>query len=207
MSASDDESELDGEEAMFQCNLTDADQDDNEEVPEAKKGKRNSEEEEEAEEEEEEGDPTRTDANALVPIGGPVDGGDEEDPQSLVGRRIMKYFPNPGAWFGGEVIAVHPPDPPDQRGTLYTVTFEDDDLADLTLAELLAILRPLDVHPRQLLGSTDWGLFKKQCATIGSALNDGSFSGAARPFLAKVFRFQRPETMTAKKMKQRLKAW
>ena len=116
MSASDDESELEGEEAMRQCNLTDADQDDNGEVPEAGKGDRNSEEkeeDEEEEEEEEEGDPTRTDANALVPIGGPVDGGDEEDPQSLVDRRIMKYFSNPGALFGGEVIAVHPPDPPD----------------------------------------------------------------------------------------------
>ena len=48
--------------------------------------------------------------------------------------------------------------------------------------------------------SGGWGLFKKQYATIGSALNDGSFSGTARPFLAKVFRFQRPETMTAKNM-------
>ena len=35
MSSSDDESELDGEEAMCQSNLTDAGQDDNEDVPEA----------------------------------------------------------------------------------------------------------------------------------------------------------------------------
>ena len=111
-------------------------------------------EEEDPSPEEEEG-PTRTDANALVPIGDPVDGGDEDDPQSLVGRRTMKYFPNPGAWFGGEVTAVHLPDPPNQREILYTVTFEDGDSADFTLAELQAILRPPDAHPRQLLGSTD----------------------------------------------------
>ena len=67
---------------MPQCNLTDADQDDNEEVPEVEKGGRNSEEKEEEEEEEEEDDPTRTDANALVPIGSPIDGGDKEDPQT-----------------------------------------------------------------------------------------------------------------------------
>ena len=41
---------------MRQCNLTDADQDDNGEVPEAGKGDRNSEEKEEDEEEEEEED-------------------------------------------------------------------------------------------------------------------------------------------------------
>ena len=45
MSASDDESELDGEEAMCQCNLTDAGRDDNEDVPEAENEDRNSEEE------------------------------------------------------------------------------------------------------------------------------------------------------------------
>ena len=105
----------------------------------------------------------------------------------------MTYFPNPGARFGGEVIAVHPPGPPDQRETLYTLTFEDDDSADFTLAELRAILRPLDVHPRQLLVSTDWGLFKKQYILVCSALLDGSFSGTARPILAEVFCFQRPE--------------
>ena len=54
MSASDGESELDGEEAICQCNLTDAGQDDNEEVSEAGEKDRNSEEKEEEEEVEEE---------------------------------------------------------------------------------------------------------------------------------------------------------
>ena len=53
-------------------------------------------EEEDPSPEEEEG-PTRTDANALVPIGDPVDGGDEDDPQSLVGRRTVMHFSDPGA--------------------------------------------------------------------------------------------------------------
>ena len=82
--------------------------------------------------------PASSDANALhlAPVGGPVGGGDEDDPQSLVGRRAMMHFSNPGAWLGGEFIAVHPPDPPTERVTLYSVNFEDDGSSDSTWAEL-----------------------------------------------------------------------
>ena len=52
------------------------------------------------------GRPTRSNSNAPVSVGGPVDGGGEDESQSLLGRRIMKYFTNPEAWFGGEVTAV-----------------------------------------------------------------------------------------------------
>ena len=96
---------------------------------------------------------------------------------------------------------------PDQRETLYTVTFEDGDSEDFALTELQAKLCPSDAYPRKLLGSTDWGLFIKQYAMIGLALHDGYFSGAARPFLAKVFHFQRPEKMTARKIKGRFTKW
>ena len=87
------------------------------------------------------------------------------------------------------------------------MTFEDGDSPDFTLAELQAILSPPGAHPRKLPGSTDWGLFKKQYALIGSALHEGFFSGAARPFMAKAFRILRPETMTAKWMKGKPNSW
>ena len=48
----------------------------------------------------------------------------------------MIHFSDPGAWYGGEVTAVHPPDPPTHRETLHSVTFEDDDLSNFTLTEL-----------------------------------------------------------------------
>ena len=93
----------------------------------------------------------------------------------------MINFPDPGAWFGGEVAAVHPPDPATQRDTLNSATFEDGDSPEITLALLQSILRPPDAHPRQLPGSTGWGLFKKQYARIGLALHDVLSTGPLGP--------------------------
>ena len=66
--SSDDESGLDGEEAMHQCNPMGVGLGYEEEDPE--EGDPNPEEE----------GPTSSYANALVPVGGPVDGGGEDDP-------------------------------------------------------------------------------------------------------------------------------
>ena len=127
------------------------------------------------------------------------------DHASLVGRRVLKYFANPGAWFGGVVTAHHPP--VGRQQGLFHVRYEDGDAEDLTLEELLDIIRPPDTHPTHLLGTSDWTAFRKQYKLIAEALSTNSFSAHDRHFVAKALRIRKPSLVTAAKVRAKYRQY
>ena len=53
--------------------------------------------------------------------------------EALVGRRVKKWFSDSGEFFGGEVMQVD---------EFFKIKYDDGDMEDLTLDELIDIITP-----------------------------------------------------------------